>query len=58
MQSQIMDKMLALKKARRAELAALSFTEKIAIIEKMRDRSLQLANNPLRRRPAPNARKS
>jgi hypothetical protein len=45
-----MDKMLALKKARRAELAALSFTEKIAIIEKMRDRSLQLAKNPLRQR--------
>lgn len=45
-------KLLAAKLARRKELAALPFSEKLALVEKMRDRSLLLASNPLRQRAA------
>lgn len=38
------------KKQFRKELAALSPTEKIQILEKLRDRSLSLANNSLRKK--------
>lgn len=48
--SPLMKKMLEGKEARRKELAALSFEEKLALVEKMRDRSLLLASNPLRRK--------
>ena len=37
------------KKQMRKELAALSFAEKIKILEKLRDRSLALAASGLRR---------
>lgn len=43
-----MDKMLEIKQARRNERALLPYEEKIALVEKMRDRSLLLASNPLR----------
>ena len=38
------------KKEMRARLAALSFTEKIKILEKLRDRSLAFAASGLRRK--------
>jgi hypothetical protein len=47
--SELMDKMLAGKRKAREALAALPFEEKLVLIEKMRDRSLLLAANPLRR---------
>ncbi|HEX9112098.1 MAG TPA: hypothetical protein VF845_11510 [Terriglobales bacterium] len=37
------------KKKMRARLASLSFTEKVKILEKLRDRSLALAASGLRR---------
>lgn len=45
-----MKKVLDAKEARRKELVALSFEEKLKLVEKMRDRSLLLAANPLRRK--------
>lgn len=53
--SPLMKKMLEGKKARRKELAALSFEEKLELVEKMRDRSLLLASNPLRRKAVQNS---
>lgn len=47
-----MKRILDGKEARRKELAALSFEEKLKLVEKMRDRSLLLASNPLRRKAA------
>jgi hypothetical protein len=38
------------KRAMRARLASLSFSEKIAILEKLRDRSLALAGAGLRKK--------
>jgi|HubBroStandDraft_6_1064221.scaffolds.fasta_scaffold2576877_1 hypothetical protein len=38
------------KKEMRRQLAALSFSEKVKILEKLRDRSLALAANRLRKR--------
>ena len=46
--SELMDKILAAKKRSRQQLAALPFTEKIRLVEMMRDRSLLIAQNPLR----------
>ena len=40
------------KKETRARLAALSFTEKIRILEKLRDRSLAFAASGMRRKTA------
>ncbi|TAN36016.1 MAG: hypothetical protein EPN23_09945 [Verrucomicrobia bacterium] len=37
------------KQTLRAELAALPFSEKLKLLEKLRERSLVLASNPLRR---------
>lgn len=39
------------KRAARQQLSALPFAEKIKILEKLRDRSLAIAQNPLRRAP-------
>ena len=38
------------KRAMRRQLQALPFSEKIALLEQLRDRCLAIANNPLRRR--------
>jgi len=46
------------KKAMRKHLASLSPTEKIKILEKLRDRSLALAAAGMRRRPGANNNKS
>jgi hypothetical protein len=43
-----MKKILEGKERSRQKLADLPFAEKIALVEKMRDRSLLLAKNPLR----------
>lgn len=40
------------KRRARERLAALSFTEKLAILEKLRERSMILATNSLRVKPA------
>jgi hypothetical protein len=40
--------MLESKRKLRSELAALPFSEKLKLLEKLRDRSLLLAKNPLR----------
>jgi hypothetical protein len=40
------------KQEMRKRLAALSFSEKVKLLEKLRDRSLALAASGLRRRPA------
>ena len=39
----------------RKRLAALSFSEKVKILEKLRDRSLALAASGLRRKKAPDS---
>ena len=39
------------KQEMRKRLAALSFSEKVKILEKLRDRSLVLAGSGLRRKP-------
>ncbi len=49
--NELMEKILARKRAARKHLAALPFAQKLAIVEKMRDRSLLLAAGSLRRRP-------
>jgi hypothetical protein len=46
------------KKEMRARLAALSFTEKIKILEKLRDRSLAFAASGMRRKTAENPAQS
>ena len=42
-------KILESKRQMRNHLAALPFSEKIKLLEKLRDRSLAIALNPLRR---------
>ena len=44
-----MRKILESKRQMRKHLAALPFSEKIKLLEKLRDRSLAIASNPLRR---------
>lgn len=44
-----MRKILESKRLMRKQIAALPFSEKIKILEKLRDRSLAIASNPLRR---------
>ena len=51
--SELMEKILAGKRASRKRLAALPFAEKLALVEKMRDRSRLLAANPFRRQTRP-----
>jgi hypothetical protein len=46
-----MRKVLESKRRMRKQIAELPFSEKIKILEKLRDRSLAIASNPLRRRP-------
>jgi hypothetical protein len=46
------------KREMRARLAALSFTEKIKILERLRDRSLALAASGMRPKAATNPGKS
>jgi hypothetical protein len=45
------------KSKMRARLASLSFSEKIKILEKLRDRDQAIAASGLRRKAAPGARK-
>jgi hypothetical protein len=47
-----MRKILESKRAARRQLAALTFAEKLALLEKLRDRSLIIAASPLRNRSA------
>ena len=47
--NELMDRILAGKRASRKQLAALPFAQKLALVEKMRDRSLLIAASPLRR---------
>ncbi len=47
-----MRKNLEAKRAERKRLAALPFAKKIELLEKLRDRSLLLASNKLRRSPS------
>lgn len=44
------DRVLESKRRLRERLAALSFTEKLAIVEELRERSLAIATSPLRQR--------
>ena len=46
-----MRKILESKRATRRRLRSLSFSEKIKLLEKLRDRSLAIARSPLRRLP-------
>lgn len=46
-----MHRVLESKRQMRKDNAALPFSEKIKILEKLRDRSLAIASNPLRQRP-------
>jgi hypothetical protein len=39
------------KRAARHRLQGLSFSEKLKLLEKLRDRSLAIARSPLRKRP-------
>jgi len=48
--SEWMRKVLESKRQMRKHIAGLPFSEKIKILEKLRDRSLAIASNPLRRR--------
>jgi hypothetical protein len=43
-------KVLESKRATRRRLQALSFSEKLKLLEKLRDRSRAIAQNPLRQR--------
>ncbi len=44
------EKVLESKRAARQRLRALSFSEKIKLLEKLRARSIEIARSPLRRR--------
>jgi hypothetical protein len=48
--SEFMRKVLESKREARSRLAQLPFSEKLALLEKLRDRSLLIARNPLRTR--------
>jgi hypothetical protein len=48
--SELMDKIMAGKLKTRRALAALPFDQKLDIMEKIRERSAALAENPLRKR--------
>jgi hypothetical protein len=50
--SELMDKILAAKARERKRLAALPFREKVAILEKLRDRSLLISKNRIRSQTA------
>jgi len=44
-----MRKVLESKRATRRRLRALSFSEKLKLLEKLRERSVEIAQSPLRR---------
>jgi hypothetical protein len=46
--SELMDKILAAKARERKRLAALPFSKKVAILEKLRERSLLISESTLR----------
>jgi hypothetical protein len=46
--SEFFDRIIADKQAFRKRLASLPFAEKVAILEKLRDRSIMIAQSPLR----------
>jgi len=46
-----MRQVLESKREMRKRLAALPFSEKLVLLEKLRDRSLAIASSPLRRKP-------
>ncbi len=48
--SELMDKIMAAKERERKRLAAFPFSEKVAILEKLRDRSLLIAKSKLRQK--------
>lgn len=48
--SETMKKILAAKRDSRKRLAALPFAEKLALVEKMRDRSLLIGVQPIAKR--------
>ncbi|MEO5802598.1 MAG: hypothetical protein ABIR24_03645 [Verrucomicrobiota bacterium] len=50
--SEWMRKILESKRATRNRLAALPFSEKVKILEKLRDRSISIASSSLRKSPA------
>ncbi|PYV59804.1 MAG: hypothetical protein DMG98_05055 [Acidobacteria bacterium] len=52
MNGKVTSKLPMSKRELRKRLAALSFSDKVKILEKLRDRSLVLAASGLRRRPA------
>jgi hypothetical protein len=52
--SEWMRKILESKRVTRNRLAALPFSEKVKILEKLRERSLSIASSSLRKRPAKN----
>ncbi len=47
-----MRQILESKASQRKRLAALPFSEKVRLLERLRDRALAIAANPLKRRPA------
>ena len=51
--SDYMRKVLESKREARKRLAQLPFAQKLVILEKLRDRSLLIAANPLRRQRQP-----
>lgn len=53
--SEWMRKVLESKRAMRDRLAALPFSEKLKLLEKLRERSLLIAQSPLRRQKHPKA---
>lgn len=50
--TELMRQIIEGKKRERSRLAALPFEEKVAILEKLRERSLLLAQSPLRKKSA------
>jgi hypothetical protein len=48
--SEWMRRILESKRAARQQLGALSFSEKVKLLEKLRERSVAIARSPLRRR--------
>ena len=51
--SELMDKILATKARERKRLAALPFSEKVAILEKLRDRTLLIQKSSVRSQRPP-----
>jgi hypothetical protein len=50
--SEWMRKILESKRATRNRLATLPFSEKVKILEKLRDRSIAIASSPLKKQSA------